>query len=209
VAVPWYIWTAAGGWPRKREGMDVSLEGLDLKTLGVSAPVGVERKRELRAGEKPDAAEVKPLTRVTQRHRSLAQAVARNGDKVTLKQIALEHGIIPSTLYRLCQDLTFKEMVAHFRADLEMELQDAEERMVILRDSSIDVLQARLDEDPDSFTVGQLTQLMTLTADRTGLGPSSKTDVNVNVGFAQRLNQARTRARQIEVEARDVTPKED
>ena len=46
---------------------------------------------------------------------------------------------------------------------------------------------------------------MTLSADRTGFGPSQKTEVNVKVGLADRLAQARERI----LLARDVTPRDE
>lgn len=188
-----------------REGMVVALEGLDLETLEANvSSLGVAKKRELAAGEKPDSPEKSPLKRVRQRHHALAQAVASAPPDAKLKDIAISQGVTPETLYRLCSDTTFKGLVDNVRAGLTVQFEATMDKIKDLGDTAIDELQERLDDDPSQFTAGQLAAIAQLSLDRSGHGPQNKTEVNVNVGFAQRLRDARQRVKTI-----DVTPNKD
>ena len=194
----------AGLEPETREGMVVALEGLDLETLEATvSSLGVAKKRQLAPGEKPDSPEKSPLKRVRQRHHALAQAVASAPPGMTLKQVAISQGVTPDTLYRLCSDTTFKGIVANIRAGLTVQFEATLDKVKDLGDSAIDELQDRLDTDPTQFTAGQLAAIAQLSLDRSGHGPQNKTEVNVNVGFAQKLSSARQRAKQHTI---DVTP---
>lgn len=173
------------------------LESLDLKT------VGLEPTRTPDDGEAATGLAMPPLKRIRERHQSLARAIALHPEK-SQKQIALEHGIAPGTLSRLCGDQTFKDLVEHYKQDLEVALEDTVAKLSTLSREAIDELQERLDNNPDDLTTGQLIEIVKMSADRSGHGPTSQQNVNINVGLANRLNEARERVKQIDAKARVV-----
>ena len=140
--------------------------------------------------------------RIRERHHTLALAVAEGAGK-TDKQIALEHGYSPATLYRLRNDQVFMELVDHFRAGMDAAQADAFQRMTDLCADAIDEIDQRLDEKPGDFTTNQLMKLVELTADRTGFGPQTKSELNVNIGLGDKLSAARKR---VEANLIDITP---
>jgi hypothetical protein len=50
-----------------------------------------------------------------------------------------------------------------------------------------------MEDDPDSFSVGELANLSKLGADRTGFGPSKTEEKNINLNFGDKLEAARRR----------------
>lgn len=171
---------------------------LDLNFLTVGG--GVTRGRDLVPDDVGKGAEGgSPVRRLRERHHALARAVAK-GMK-TDKQIAIEHGYTPQTLVRLRTDSSFQELVDFYARGFEAVQRDALDRLKDLSLEAMDELGDRLETDPDSFSNGQLMELTKLTTDRTGHGPSTKQEVNVNVGFGARLSAAAERVKTI-----DITP---
>jgi hypothetical protein len=61
-----------------------------------------------------------------------------------------------------------------------------------------------MEDRPDELSDATILQIIQVGADRTGHGPSQKSEVNIKVGLAERLSSARHRAEL----AKDITPKE-
>lgn len=165
--------------------------------------VSTTRGRDLTLADMSKAADgAGPVKRLRERHHALARAVAE-GLK-TDKQIAIESGYTSATLSRLRTDPAFCELVDFYARGFEAIQRDALERLKELSLDAMGEISDRLEEDPESFSNGQLMELTKLTTDRTGFGPSSSSEVNVNVGFAKRLSAAADRAKII-----DVTPEKE
>lgn len=158
------------------------------------------------AEEMPRHVQPRPLRRLSERHHRIAQLVAVG---VKAVEISARTGVTPQNIAALRGDPTFAELVEYYRSQAEAKFLDAQEEMAGLNRDVILELRERLEQQADEFSIGQLTTLMTVTADRTGNGPSSKTEVNVTVGLADRMNEARRRIReQRERQMIDITPRE-
>lgn len=134
------------------------------------------------------------------RHHALARMLAEGHSEGSCA-IALRYDI--SRVSVLKSDPAFQELVRHYRTLVNDEFVGLQQKLASLGVDAADILQERLEETPDEVSTPQLMQLLTLTADRTGHGPTSKTEVNVKVGIADKLARARERSSL----ARDITPK--
>lgn len=145
---------------------------------------------------------IKPpaVKKLRDRHHALARMLAEGMDEGTCA-IALRYD--SSRVSVLKGDPAFQELVRHYRNLVNDEFLDMQKKLASLGVDAADILQERMEETPDEISTPQLMQLLTIAADRTGNGPSSKTEVNVKVGIADRLAKARERS----ALARDITPK--
>lgn len=186
--------------------------GLDLfRTKGRAAkPLSFARERdlcqadiELLAVEKGSVAQ--PLKRISERHHALARALASGQDH---KQAGAIYGYSESRISILLSDPAFTELLSFYRAEDTEVVRDLSVKMAEVASTATDILIERLEDDPDKFTIGQLHETIKLTADRTGYGPQTQTNVNVNVDFASRLQAARQRVatRQLVVNKEEVPP---
>ena len=80
--------------------------------------------------------------------------------------------------------------MALYKAKIDQHFSDTGEKLAMLSNEALDILQGRLEEDADSFTPGQLMEMAKLGADRTGFGPASKVETNVNVNLSSRMAAA-------------------
>lgn len=138
-----------------------------------------------------------PLKRLGDRHHALARCLASgmsDGDA------ALACGYVISRVSVLKSDPAFKELLALYRENTNRVYRDMHERLAGLSRDAAEELHARLEEDMQSeeksISIGQLLEITKLGADRTGYGPQTSQNVNVNVGIASRLEQARVRLAQ-------------
>lgn len=136
-----------------------------------------------------------------ERHHHLARLLAEGHSSGTA---AVMTRYDPSRVSILLGDPAFQDLVAHYRGMVEDQYVGFHAQLAALGVDAASVLSERLEDTPDAISTGQLMQLVTLSADRTGFGPSQKIEANVKVGLADRLTQARERS----LMARDVTPKE-
>lgn len=135
--------------------------------------------------------QAKPLTQLRAKHHALARALASG---MSEGQAALTAGYSLSRVSVLKDDPAFQQLMAFYRRDQQEAYRDFHERLADIGTDAVDILHERLEEDPGEFSNTFLLELVTKTADRTGYGPSSKTtNVNVNIGVAQRLEAARKR----------------
>src|SRR5690606_37701461 len=108
-------------------------------------------------------------------------------------------------------DPTFMELVDFYSREVEAEYRGMHSQMAGLGIDAIDELRRRVEEEPEKIGFSSLLDVVTKIADRTGHGPSSTTkqEVNVTIGLAEKMKAARAAARaasQIDAVARDITP---
>lgn len=142
------------------------------------------------------------LRKVSARHHAMARRIA-SGQSLT--EAAIASGYVPSRASLLRDDPTFQELVTFYREKYDAEYADFHEQMSGLATDAIIEMRDRFEQDPEQFKNGQLLSIITATADRTGYGPSSKSEVNVTVGLADRLVEARRRIAE-QRRTIDVTP---
>jgi hypothetical protein len=96
----------------------------------------------------------------------------------------------------LKDDPAFQELLEFYREEKDRAFRSVQDKLAGIASDALDELQTRIEDEPDKFTVTQLLALLTTAADRSGNGPaSSTTNLNVNVGLADRLEEARKRVR--------------
>lgn len=189
--------------------MDLSLELAPLRTRG-RAPIEItiEETRPLRRDDlvllqEEKGSKTTPLKRLSERHHSLAKAIA-SGMKPG--EAGIVFGYSASRVSILQADPSFKELVKFYSEQKDAQYVEMHERLAGLSVDALEELRQRLEDDPEQFSNGLLLDLVTKLADRTGHGPSSSsTQVNVNVNLAGRLQAARERvakAREINGTAR-------
>ncbi len=138
------------------------------------------------------------LKRLSDRHHALAKNLAGGmppGDA------AIVSGYVLSRVSILQTDPAFRELVEFYRREVTAQYRDLHQRLSGLALDAAEELSARLEEEPEKVSIGQLLEITKMGADRTGHGPaSSTTNLNVNVDLAGRLQRARERvnARTIE-----------
>lgn len=174
----------------------MDLELTPIRTRGRAArPLSAEVVRELRIedlglleeekGSKPQSL----VKRLSHRHHTLAKLIASGLGHTEAGMIA---NYSPSRVSILLGDPSFKELVDFYRGEVDAAFLTVHEKLAGLGDDALEELRARLEEEPESFSNKQLLEIISRMADRTGHGPSS-TQVNVNLGLAERLAEARKR----------------
>lgn len=150
----------------------------------------------------------KPIQRLRERHHTMARLIAE-GRKIG--EVAAIVGMEISRVSILQGDPTFKELVVFYRGEVEARYVEVHETLAGLSlDAAIKLrekLEASDEEGADQISIAQLIELTKLGADRTGHGPSSTATVNVNVGLASRLEEARKRVADRR-KVIDITPQE-
>lgn len=191
--------------------MTFDISDLDLNLAGApKQPLVITEVREL---ELDDVAvlmasretKAPPLKRLRDRHHSLAKMLASG---MAEGEAAIACGYDPSRVSILKADPSFQDLLTFYRGNAAERHFDRSELMESLSRDVIEELHDRLEEDPDSFTINQLESLVKTFSDRTGLGPSTKTEVNVKVGLAGRLEAAQQRAALARHAMIDVTPED-
>lgn len=112
-------------------------------------------------------------------------------------EISSQTGTTVNRISILQADPTFDELVSHYRKQIQdgviVKAVDIVERYSAFTVDAMQELHRRLDESPDEFTVGTLTEAIKTFGDRAGAGPVNKS-ININVDMADRLAAARKRA---------------
>ncbi len=168
-----------------KELFPVVVRELDATDLGL---LSVER-----GVQKP----ISNLKRLSERHKNVARLVARG---YTNCQVALMTGYTEPTISNLKHDPAFQELQAIYSREVDIDFATADEKLVGIFHDSMDQLRDKLDQSAESedekekLSVGQLLEISKFAADRSGHGPQTKaTNINVNVGIAERLTAARQR----------------
>lgn len=136
------------------------------------------------------------VKRLTQRHHHLARCLAKGFRNY---EAAAATGYAPVTISILKSDPAFMELVEAYKEKDDLVLGELHERLAGLAVDAQDLIRDRMENDPDSISIGQLLAMVELAADRTGHGPSSTTNSNINVGIAERLEAARKRVLDLRV----------
>lgn len=184
---------------------NLNLEGLGLRISGrASSPLTHSINRELTEEDfellsAPRQSEAPPIKKLRERHHALARILASG---VSHSEASLICNYSISRISILLDDPSFKELIHLYRETTAEKYFDGHKAMAELHLDSIEELRERLEDDPENFSNGQLMELAKLTADRTGLGPSTKTEVDVKVGLADRMAAGRKRVAAM----RDITP---
>lgn len=152
-----------------------------LKGWVRSGPVTAEYTRDLtvadlHALEQPRGTVAPTLKRLHASHHALAKCLA-SGMKA--EQASLVTGYSVQRVSTLLCDRSFKELVAGYRLEAKEIFADLAERMQNMSLDAIEVLQERLHEKPEDFSVGMLLDVIKGFADRTGFGPNQ--DVRLTV----------------------------
>lgn len=195
----WYSGLAAPVWPKGCAKVELDL---DLFRTRGRAPVAVSAVQVRELGEDDlvllgdeRGTKAPPLKRLAERHHALARTLAQGTDPGVA---AIQCGYSASRVSILQADPAFKELIEFYRADVTEKYLDLHS---VLAGLSIDAamelrerLEADIEADDKSISVGQLMELTKLGADRTGYGPqSSSTNLNINVDMASKLEAARKR----------------
>jgi hypothetical protein len=137
----------------------------------------------------PLGSEAPPLAKLRHAHHSLARLVAEGRKGV---EISLITGYSPSRISILKQDPAFKELVSYYAEQAEAKYLNVHERLAALGITTVEELQARLDENPERFSNRELRELMAEAFGRSvaplkGLrgGGGSGGSVSVNINFVQ------------------------
>jgi len=167
---------------------------LGLRTVGrAPEPLTWSEPRDLTLADMTATARkpgTQTLMRLRDSHHSAARLYAEGYSGVEISAIT---GYTQARLSVLRSDPAFVELIEFYRGRKEALVADAELRMKQLLLDTLQELQDRVDASPEQFSPEDLHRQAKLLADRTGLGPASKTQVDVRVGIAARLEAARER----------------
>lgn len=186
--------------------------GLDIfRTSGRAAQpldfteVGPLTEADLAALQLNRGVQAPPLKRLSQRHHALARNLAAG---MPVGEAAIICGYDISRVSILQSDPTFKELLSFYSAQVDAQYANLHESLSALSVDAAEELRVRLEENPEDLSTGALIDIVKMAADRTGMGPQTKSEVSVVVGMADRLRLARERvsARQAEALTIDVTP---
>ena len=149
------------------------------------APPGVSPEQ-LAAGPKGPTA----LVRLRHTHHLLARALAEG--KSNIEAAALS-GYSPNSVSALKADPAFRELVAHYKAQVDDLFAQIQDRIGALGVSFLDEIQFRLESAPESFSIGQLQKMAEFLLDRSvapakggpksaaGVGPAA---ISVKIDFS-------------------------
>jgi len=149
------------------------------------------------------------IKKLRSKHHLLAKLLAGGAGETEAGIVA---GYVPSRVSVLKADPMFQELMAFYSQGVRERYYDMHEGLAALSADALEELRDKLEESPEDFSVGQLLEVVKMGADRTGFGPSQKTQVDVTVGVSDKLRRARERvtAAALEqhqrLELRDVTP---
>lgn len=140
-----------------------------------------------------------PIAQLRERHHALARLIAE-GRKPG--EAALLCRYSQSRMSVLLADPAFRELVIHYTTIVNEQFVDFQAKLAELAVDAAFIMQSRMEETPDELSDATVLSILTIGADRTGHGPSQKSEVNIKVGLADRISAARVRSET----ARDVTP---
>lgn len=147
------------------------------------------------------------VKRLNHSHHQLARMLAQGAKPA---EASAATGYSPSRISTLQADPTFQNLVAYYGEQVKTAYVDVHERLAALGISSIEELQARLDENPDDFAIKDLLALAELTLDRSVAPPKSVNKSGAAGGRAVQVSISFPQAPQnpsklIEGEAREIS----
>jgi hypothetical protein len=131
------------------------------------------------------------LQKLRDSHHHVAALFARG---IIQTEISAITGYTPTRLSMLQNDPAFQELVSFYRERRGEIMDKAVERLKSLGMDALSILQEKLDENPDDFSMKELIHLLTVTMDRTGHGPTRKienTNLNLTPGDVALLHSLR------------------
>jgi len=162
------------------EELIADLAYLDPPKLGPKQTLHVKYVRDLGAAdlEAPQEGTVKPplLTRIHASHHALARCLAAG---MKPSQAALVTGYCSSRISILQNDPAFIALVADYQLETKAAFADMAERMSGISLDALEIIQERLLDAPESFTLPVLLDLVRTFADRTGHGPNQEVRLRV------------------------------
>jgi len=169
---------------------ELNLIGRRAKALEVQAiaEIGEDELAELldeRGVQKPIG-----IKRLAARHHALARALATG---MPHGQAAILCGLTASRVSILTSDPMFMELLSHYASEIETKFLGVQERMAGVCSDLVDELAKRAEDKPEDFSTDEVYKGIALLADRTGNGPSQKSEVSVRIGIGDRLEAAAKR----------------
>lgn len=183
---------------------DFNINTLGLRTTGRPRTLTFSLTRELTETdlellEEPRAAKAPEIKKLRERHHALAKLLAqgiRPGDA------GLMCGYSGSRVSILQADRAFQELVTFYRGVGNERYVEHKVALAELGLDAIEEIRERMEESAEEISLGQLMEVAKMALDRSGFGPSSTSEVKVNIGLADRMTAARKRV----ADMRDVTP---
>lgn len=162
--------------------------------------VGELTQADLRRLEKPRPAVRKQsaLKRLTERHRNVARAVASG---MPVVDVAAFTGLTPATIHNYKKDPSFMNLVAFMGKEIDIVYETIHEKLTGLSIDAMEALRDKMEDPDEKISVGQYIEIAKLGLDRSGHGPQSTQNVNINDGLADRLAAARKRIAERTIEA--------
>lgn len=135
-----------------------------------------------------------PLAKIRDSHHALARCLAACGSE---QEASLITGYSLARISILKADPQFADLLEFYRSEAGDVVASLRERMTMLGLDIIQELQGRFEENPDSFSIGQLRELLKDLADRTGHAPQKSAPAGGQVGVHVKieLSEAMARAR--------------
>jgi len=150
-----------------------------------------------------------PIKRISDRHHRLAKLLASG---VSEGEAALAVGYEPARVSILKGSPAFLELLSFYQQQLAGEFEEFGSQLASLATDAVAILRERLEEAPEAPTLGQLLEIAKFGADRTGFGPTAKTETTVKMELGSRLTAARQRLEQQRLASMmpiDITPVEE
>lgn len=148
--------------------------------------------------------EAAPIKKISERHHALARALCSGMSEA---EAGAHVGYSPSRVSILKASPAFRELLDLYRESADAQFAEMHSMLSGLSKDAAIALRERLEDDPDALTSGQLMEILKLSADRTGFGPTSKQETTIRVDLGDRLAAARERAR-LAQQPKDITPRE-
>lgn len=140
--------------------------------------------------KKAPTTKVSPLKRLSERHRGLARLMAQG---LPDWEVAAASGYTVMRISQLRADECFMNLVKFYSTERDIAFQTVQEQLAGMSADAVEELRDRLESDPESLSASALLDMAKMGLDRTGHGPQSNQNVNVNVNLADRLSAARKR----------------
>ena len=152
-----------------------------------------------------DASPTRMLQALRSGHHQLAQLLAAD---VPVAEASLITGRSPNGIAALKNDPAFKELMAYYVQQQEGRDFDAYKRLVVLGGTAMEILQERLEDEPDKFSNNELRQLVESSMDRSAAPAKGDpraangqgAGLNVSINFVP----ARPTGPLVDVESSDV-----
>jgi hypothetical protein len=132
------------------------------------------------------------LKRLRDTHHGLARNLAAGMDYVEASRVS---GYSPTRIAALVRDPSFQELVSHYKGIVKVAFLDTHTKLAALASDAVQELSARLEEDPESFSHNQLLDVVKVSADRSGNGPTSTVNQRTLILDASKIDEIKQRAK--------------